>query len=228
MNRAALDRPIWAMLNGPQAALAQGGELAVRIDPGFGPFAATVDRSAEALAALDDLTQAGEELWLIEDDDWPLPPGLDRLRTARLVQMIAPQPVLPQPGDAVCDLLDQADAADMAALALATKPGPWGDKTRHYGQFYGIRDGARLAAMAGERMRPAPGLREVSGVCTWPEYRGRGIAGQLIRRVMAGFAARGDLPFLHSYADNAKAIALYRSLGFEIRREMVVTVAVKR
>ena len=223
----ALDRPVWSMLTGPQAALARGDDLAVRIDPGFGPFAAARDQSAEALAALSDLAQAGEELWLIEREEWPVPPSMQLLRTARLVQMVADRPMPPQPGDAACDLLDEADVSEMTELAISTKPGPWGDKTRRYGQFYGIRDGGRLAAMAGERMRPAPGLAEVSAVCTWPDYRGQGLAGQLIRRVMAGFTARGDRPFLHSYAENAKAIGLYQSLGFEIRREMVVTVVGK-
>jgi predicted GNAT family acetyltransferase len=79
-------------------------------------------------------------------------------------------------------------------------------------------------AMARERMRPAPGIAEVSGVCTWPEYRGQGLAGTLIRRVMAGLTARGDVPFLHSYAGNAGAIGLYESLGFAVRREMVAMV----
>lgn len=222
-----LDRPVWSMLTGPQAALARGDELALRIDPEFGPFAAARDLSAEALAALGNLAQAGEELWLIEREAWPVPPGMQVLRTARLVQMIAKEPMPPQPGDAVCDLLGETDAAEMTGLALATKPGPWGQSTRLYGQFYGIRDGQRLAAMAGERMRPAPGLAEVSAVCTWPDYRGQGLAGQLIRRVMAGFTARSDSPFLHSYAENAKAIGLYQSLGFEIRCEMVVTVVGK-
>ncbi|MEJ2409912.1 MAG: GNAT family N-acetyltransferase, partial [Novosphingobium sp.] len=82
----------------------------------------------------------------------------------------------------------------------------------------------RLAAMAGERMRPAPGFAEVSGVCTGPEHRGQGMAAALIRRVMADFTARGDTPFLHSYAANEGAIRLYRSLGFEIRSEMVAMV----
>ncbi|MGB7655494.1 MAG: GNAT family N-acetyltransferase [Novosphingobium sp.] len=224
MTGAPLDRPVWSMLTGPQAALARGDDLAVRIDPGFGPFAAARDASVKALAALGNLALAGEDLWLIEREEWPVPPGMELLRTARLVQMMADNPMPPQPGDATCDLLGEADAAEMTALALATKPGPWGEKTRRYGQFYGIRDGGKLAAMAGERMRPAPGLAEVSAVCTWPDYRGQGLAGQLIRRVMAGFTARGDLPFLHSYAENAKAIGLYQSLGFEIRCEMVVTV----
>jgi predicted GNAT family acetyltransferase len=222
-----LNRPVWSMLTGPQAALARGDDLALRIDPGFGPFAAARDTSLEALTALATLAQAGEELWLVEREEWPVPPGMALLRTARLVQMVAEQPMPAQPGDASCDLLSDVDAAEMTALALATKPGPWGEKTRRYGQFYGIRDGARLAAMAGERMRPAPGLAEVSAVCTWPDYRGQGLAGQLIRHVMAGFTARGDRPFLHSYAENAKAIGLYRSLGFEIRCEMVVTVVGK-
>ena len=31
---------------------------------------------------------------------------------------------------------------------------------------------------------PAAGLAEVSGVCTYPEFRGRGLAARLIRGVM--------------------------------------------
>ena len=225
MSASSLDRPVWNCLTGPQAHLAGGGGGAVRIDPGYGPFAAATDRSAAALAALADLARPGDELWLVETEAWPVPPGMELVRTAPLVQMVAARPMAILPGDVPCDPLGEPDAAEMTALALATEPGPWGEKTRLYGQFYGIRDGGgRLAAMAGERMRPAPGLAEVSAVCTWPDYRGQGLAGQLIRRVMAGFTARGDVPFLHSYAGNAKAIGLYQSLGFEIRREMVASV----
>jgi ribosomal protein S18 acetylase RimI-like enzyme len=215
---------VWNCLTGPQAHLAAGDERAWRIDPGYGPFAAARDKSDEALAALADLAKPGEVIWLIEIEAWPEPPGMELLRAVPVVQMMATKPMARLPGDATCDPLGEADAAEMTALALATEPGPWGNKTRLYGQFYGIRDAGRLAAMAGERMRPAPGLAEVSGVCTWSDYRGQGLAGQLIRRVMAGFTARGDVPFLHSYAGNAKAIALYQSLGFEIRCEMVASV----
>jgi predicted GNAT family acetyltransferase len=58
------------------------------------------------------------------------------------------------------------------------------------------------------------------------EFAGRfpGWAAALIRRVMAGFAERGDIAFLHSYAENAGAIRLYESLGFRIRRPMTATV----
>jgi hypothetical protein len=51
----------------------------------------------------------------------------------------------------------------------------------------------------------------VSGVATWPEFRGAGHAARLIGHVMTGFLARGDVPFLHSYADNQGAIRLYEA-----------------
>ena len=225
MSAHALDRPVWNMLTGPQAALAQGSAAAMRIDPGYGPFAAARDRSDEAQAALAALLMGPDDaVWVVEPEAWPAPTATRVVSVAHLVQMVADQPAAVRSDDPKCLALDEADAAEMTALALGTVPGPWGDQTRHYGQFYGVRRAGKLAAMAGERMRPTPGFAEVSAVCTWPDYRGQGLAGALIRRVMAGFTARGDVPFLHSYAANAGAIALYESLGFRVRSAMVLTV----
>lgn len=219
----ALDRPVWSMLTSRQAHLARGDGRAVRIDPGYGPFAAARDHGEEAQAALAALVAPGETVWLVEGEEWPVPRGLALARSAPLLQMVAEAPMAMQPGDEQAVPLGEADAAEMTALALGTEPGPWGALTRHYGAFYGIRRDGKLAAMAGSRMLPAPGLAEVSGVCTWPEFRGKGLAARLIRRVMADFTARGEVPFLHSYAGNARAIGLYELLGFTGRRNMVVT-----
>ena len=219
-----LDRPVWHMLTGPQAALASGDGQAVRVDPRYGPFAAARDQSDAAQAALAALVQPGAQVWLVEVEEWPAPAGMHLARTAPLLQMVAEQPAAMAADDEPCELLGPDDAAEMAELALATEPGPWAELTRCYGNFYGIRRDGKLAAMAGTRMRPAEGLGEVSGVCTWPEFRGQGLAGVLIRRVMADIVAAGRTPFLHSYAGNAKAIGLYESLGFKGRRNMVVTV----
>lgn len=217
-----LDRPVWNSLCGRQAHLAQAHGQALRIDPAFGPFAAAAPGHEADLAAC--LASVDDEIWVVELAALAPPPGTRVVRTALLAQMVAMDIV----GDGAADpdivTLGGGDVAEMTRLALATQPGPWGPSTCRYGTFYGIRQKGQLAAMAGERMRPAPDLAEVSGVCTWPEFRGQQMAGRLIRRVMAGLVARGDTPFLHSYAGNAPAIRLYESLGFRVRRELLVTV----
>lgn len=221
-----LDRPAWFALNGPQARLGEWNAdgTAVRIDPAYGPFAGAAEGADAALADL--LFDAQDEIWVVEQEGFAPPPGLVVARQGALVQMVAQEPLPPFDFDGI-ELLEETDAADMATLAHANQPGPWGDRTHCYGDFYGIRDGGRLIAMAGERMRPATGLAEVSGVCTDPAYRGRRYAARLIARVMAGFAARGDTAFLHSWADNAGAIALYEQLGFRVRSRLVA-MALKR
>lgn len=222
MSAHPLDRPVWNMLRDRQADLACVSGAVCRIDPVYGPFAAAAPGDEAGLAAL--LTSPDDEIWMVETAELAPPPGTRVLRRASLLQMIADGPVTAYSQDAEIEVLREADAAEMAALALATEPGPWRPLTHRYGTFFGIRRDGRIVAMAGERMRPAPGFAEVSAVCTYPDFRGTGLAARLIRRVMAGFAERGDTPFLHSYAENAPAIRLYETLGFRARRTMVVTV----
>jgi ribosomal protein S18 acetylase RimI-like enzyme len=224
-NLAPLERPVWSLLNGPQAHLATVSGQAARIDPRYGPFAAAADQGIAAQADLAGLVRSSDDqLWLVEAEQWPAPPGTQIARIAPLIQMVAEGEGETNVTDPEIVPLGLAHVEAMTELALATEPGPWRESTHQYGQFFGIFDGSKLAAMAGERMRPGPGLAEVSGVCTWPEYRGQGMARRLIERVMAAQRARGDTPFLHSYAGNEAAIGLYQRLGFVTARSMVVTV----
>lgn len=226
-----LDHQIWHMLTGRQAHLAQGGAAARRIDPRYGPFAAmrkhskhSEDAQREAAALI---RGAGDELWFVEPRPASPFPGVRVERTSALLQMIAGgEPGLDEAEDSEAVLLSEEHAEAMRELALATKPGPWAELTHRYGPYYGIFHDGRLAAMAGERMLPAPGVAEVSGVCTWPEFQGQGLGRRLTLHVMASFRRRGDRPYLHTYADNAGAIALYRKLGFRERRAMTLTVMV--
>jgi len=219
-----LDRPVWNALTTSQAHLAVASGAAVRIDPDYGPFAAARDDGEEALAALAATLRGPEDrIGVVERQAWPVSPGTRILGGGELVQMVWDSPPPGEPDDSRIVRLTEGTAAQMAALAHATEPGPWGGKTHLYGDYYGIRIGPKLAAMAGERMR-LPGRAELSGVSTWPEFRGRGLAAALVRRVVRGFLERGDTPFLHCYAANAGAIALYEKLGFRIRARLGFTI----
>lgn len=221
-----LDRPIWSALTTRQADLAERVGGAVRLGPAYGVFAAAADASEQSRIALNYLECDAEGLWLLEADEVEAPPGMLVVHhRAACVQMVADHVVAPRP-DFEIERLGEADAPEMFALARLTEPGPFFEQTHRMGNFIGVKDRGHLIAMAGERLRPE-GFTEVSGVCTHPDFRGHGLAGGLMRIVAARILARGETPFLHSYADNEGAIALYEKLGFRLRSAMNLTVLVR-
>jgi predicted GNAT family acetyltransferase len=221
-----LDRPIWSALTTRQADIAERVGSAVRLKPDYGVFAAAADASEQSRIALNYLDQGPEGLWLVEVDEVAPPPGLLVVHhTAPCVQMVADHVEAPKSAFTI-ERLGEADAPDMLELARLTEPGPFFEHTNRMGNFIGIREKGRLVAMAGERLRPE-GFTEVSGVCTHPDFRGYGCASDLMRITAARILARGETPFLHSYADNIGAIALYEKLGFRLRSKMNLTVLVR-
>lgn len=217
-----LDRPIWSALSTVHAGLSRGGPLAKRYMPDVNVFAATGDETPGALTALEELVEPGEQVYLLQVPTIAVPPGLTAVKRAPGVQMVASRAVPKVPRNDML-VLGEADAPEMLALAQLTEPGPFRPRTRVMGEFIGIRIDGRLAAMAGERFR-FPGHTEVSGVCTHPDFRGRGLARRLSTEVAAKIMARGEMPFLHAWKSNTPAISLYESLGFVLRTEVHVAV----
>lgn len=218
----ALDRPIWNALTSRHAALAEGDGLAKRYRPSIHPFACGRDESPESLAALGAIAAPGETLIFLQADAFVPPPGFKVAVTAFGVQMLAGR-ALPAVEDDRIRKLDESDAAEMLELATLTKPGPFTLKAQALGDFWGVKENGRLIAMAGERLK-LDGMSEVSGVCTHPDFRGRGLGRVLTLHVAATISARGEQPFLHTYAENAGAIALYEKIGFKLRTRMNVAV----
>jgi predicted GNAT family acetyltransferase len=213
-----LDKLAWTALTTRQAHLSEGGPLARRFQTDIGPFAACADTSDAAVAALAELIPAGSDISLLEPAPPEPPPGVALAASTRGLQMVWKSFSTEQRSFDIRPLGD-ADSEEMLALALLTKPGPFRARTNTLGSFVGIRDDGKLVAMAGERLQ-IEGFVEISGVCTHPDYRGRGYGAALMRNVGARIIADGETPFLHTYANNTGAIALYQSLGFETRCEV--------
>ncbi|MGM9481708.1 GNAT family N-acetyltransferase [Roseateles sp. NT4] len=217
---SALDRPVWASLQ-HQPHWGVGDEHARRFKGDINRFAATPDEAPPSLAALAALVQPGDDaVFLAQVPPIVVPPGLVAAKEALGVQMLATRALEVDEG---LEVLGDAEAAEMLALATLTEPGPFLPRTHTMGRFIGIRIDGRLAAMAGERMR-FPGHVEVSAVCTHPDFRGRGLARRLSAAVTADIQHRGEQAFLHAWTSNTAAIALYESLGFVTRTTVNIAV----
>ncbi len=216
-----LDNVAWSALTSRQASLALVDGAARRFDPVFGIFAAVGDHSDASLAALVKLVSTYGDAALVEAHPSGHLPGVAVTSEDVLVQMTAAAMTEGRSSAVAITTLTDSDAVDMLALATLTKPGPFFSRTHELGDFVGVKRNGVLVAMAGERMKPQ-GFTEVSGVCTHPDHRGRGYAAALMRAVAHRILARGETPFLHAYAHNSGAVALYESLGFSVRREMLM------
>lgn len=214
-----LERPVWSALKTAQAGLARHHNKTARFLPDIGPLCGTEARALDDLAPL---ITPGETLILLEEPAFLPPRGLVIEGQRACVQMVLERlpESTPLPPGVVGLTPDDAD--DMLPLATLTEPGPFREGTWRLGGFIGLREAGRLIAMAGERLRPA-GYCEVSGICTHPQARGRGLARALTIAKLHEICARGETPFLHAYADNAGAIALYHQLGFVTRRTLDAT-----
>jgi ribosomal protein S18 acetylase RimI-like enzyme len=210
-----LDNPTWHALTGPHRHFAERIGDAARYLPDVAIFAALPDvptaPSWESLAAL---VGPGGVATLARVGRLDPPDSWRKLFHGEGVQMVATS--VASGDDAGVETLTAEDVPDMLDLVKRTEPGPFEVRTIELGTFVGVRDGGRLVAMAGERIHP-PGHTELSGVCTDEHYRGRGLASALVRAVATNIASRGELPILHTRADNVGAIRLYEQLGFTVR-----------
>ncbi|MHB1271360.1 MAG: GNAT family N-acetyltransferase [Rhodanobacter sp.] len=99
-----------------------------------------------------------------------------------------------------------------------------GDAARYpapYAPFLGVANAQAdvAGAMIGERLG-MDACREISAVCTHPDFLGRGYARRLVAQLSNDNRARGRLPFLHVSPQNRRAKRLYEQLGYRLRRDI--------
>lgn len=215
-----LDNVFWTTLTGRQARFAVGEGAVRRYAQGFSPIAAFEDQGRPDFAALAACSIHGETVYL-DGISAPLPPAWRLDIETRMFKMVW-EAGAPGDDDAFSPVpLDASHREQALALAALTRPGPFGPRTIELGEYFGLFEDGRLVAMAGERTH-VDAFREVSGVCTHPDFQGRGLARKLIARLVARQRARGETSFLHVMSANTSARALYARMGFRDYREVVV------
>ena len=222
-----LDHPIWHALSTVHAHFAEGDDLAKRYPADVSPLAAIREQSPQAYASLAELLGPEDIAVFFLDAPPRVPEKWRILQNLEMHQMICDTPPAhPSVPDSVIEPLGDSDIPQMRQLAEATEPGPFRSRTIEFGGYQGIRDAGRLVSMTGQRLR-VPGFTEVSAVCTYPEYRGRGYAQALVSTVSQGIFARGETPILGVRLDNSSAVRVYKRAGFTIRRNLHVLVVKK-
>lgn len=221
-----LDNIMWNCLSGAHAKFAVGEGAVRRYAPGFSPIIGCEDPHRPDFDTLAKFCEPGDFFYT---DIWSgeAPAGWRIDRDARMWKMVwdATMPAADAAPDAIP--LRPEHASQAVELAKLTNPGPFGIRTPELGEYFGYFDGGRLIAMAGERMC-AGDLQEVSGICTHPDFQGRGLAKKLTLKLVRRQMLRGKTSFLHVISSNAAARGLYEKMGYRNYRETVVRVITRR
>ena len=215
---ALLDNAVWHSLAGAHESFAERAGAAARYDPDVSVFGGIGEDTGDAWSDLEKVVGPSGVAVLFRAEIPPLPKAWTRLDGGRGHQMVLHELAavdVPATRD-----LGPGDVGEMLALVELTRPGPFAVRTVELGGYVGVFDGDRLVAMAGQRLAP-PGFREVSAVCTHPDFRGRGLAAGLTALVAQRILHRGERPFLHHASDNDPARRVYEALGFRFRRQVV-------
>ena len=217
-----LDNIVWHSLTGPHARYAAGTTEARRYVPGFPAFMGFADMEHPDFSALAPFCAPGENFYCA---GWsgPAPSGW-RIQADKTGHQLVWDAALPAADEAFAAVrLGPEHASQMLDLVAVTQPGPFGARIGELGEYYGVFEGPRLVAMAGERLG-AGALREISGVCTHPDFQGRGHARRLVAKLIRLEVRRNQTPFLHVMDDNVHARRVYERMGFRHHREVMFRV----
>lgn len=221
MTEHILDRPIWNALNTKHSGYALGGGNARRFEPDICPLGGVGDESEQSLQELSELVLKYGRLVIAQAAELKLPDGLKIVSQTTCEQMVLDNPNLDHEHDYKIERLNADDADEMLALANLTMAGLFDKRTQVLGEYWGVRQDGELVAMAGERLKN-PGLTEISGVCTHPNFQRRGLNKCICADLAKRIIARGEQPYLHYYSSNEAAKALYQKLGFKVRQTLNV------
>lgn len=214
-----LVNPVYHALLTGDKSLAHGQGQVRYFEPEVSPFAGFPEKYEKGFADLYDQLPANRKILYAIPTRIQQPKGWKLVIEIEGLQFVHRKNILPVQTSADIIPLNTTHAEEMVALAALTKPGPFDMRTIEFGYYHGIFENGKLAAMTGQRLHPGD-YTEISAVCTHPDYLGKGYAAALLNHQLAIIKEQGKQSFLHVRADNARAIEVYKRLGFEVSRVM--------
>jgi ribosomal protein S18 acetylase RimI-like enzyme len=221
-----LDNPVWNALISGNKNLSIGNETARYFPREISPFVGIAESNPVNFDVLRQVIPFKEPAAIFSTEK-----QLDAAPWTIIQRIDGFQLVYPKQLELIAEqfgmmALNDAHIPQMLALTKLTNPGPFSSRTISFGNYRGIFVDDKLVAMAGQRLHAGANI-EISAVCTHPNYTGKGYARQLIRSLIADIQKQNKTAYLHARADNTRAINVYRSMGFEIRSEMIIYILSK-
>lgn len=217
MDHEALDNPFWSSLRTRHRDIALFADDAARYPSEYAPFLGVASTEARVDEALEALVPVEETVYLL--GLLPrVPDGWQCEAFRPLAQMTCTAPLEVAAGPEVVQL-DASRQPDAIALTALVYPHYFRQRTMDLGRYFGIYIDGRLAAMVGERLG-TDDTRELSAICTHPDFTGRGYARRLTAMLANDNLERGCTPFLHVSHENTRALEMYAKLGFRHRADI--------
>jgi len=212
-----LDQPIHSALHSIHRGFALRSPGAARYPADVAPFFAVDEADTDATDAIAALLSPSETVLLLGVAPRRYE-GASLHAFAPLAQMVCDAPLEGVEGPEIVPLVEahRPDVLDLTALVY---PHYFRPRTMDMGRYFGIYQQGRLAAMIGERMGSAAS-REISAVCTHPDFLGHGYARRLMAMLTNDLLAKGVRPFLHVSHENTRAKSMYERIGFRTRRDI--------
>ncbi len=223
----SLDNPVWNALISGNRHLAKGSDLVKYFDISVSPFAALKENSTANFIELYEQSMFDRPVLLWADELLSIPKIWKVIDCIPGLQMIYDRPSAKEFQSTGINALSENDIPEMLSLTKLTKPGPFGTRTIEFGNYEGIFENQKLVAMTGQRFHCFDHI-EISAVCTHPDYLGRGYAKQLLLSQLTQILSVSKKPYLHVREDNERAIDVYKSIGFLIRKKVFFYVIKKQ
>ncbi len=218
MQAHPLDNPFFASLDSLHAGIALQAGGVMRYPADVAPFMGIPHPDVALAGPLATLVPEGDVVMLLGVAPAVVPAGWSLERFPDLAQMQCERELNVVDGPGIVQL-DERHRADVLALTALVYPHYFRPRTMDLGRYFGMYVDGRLAAMIGERLGTAD-TREMSAICTHPDFLGRGHARRLTAFLTNETLRSGKLPFLHVAHSNARAKALYERMGYRLRREI--------